>query len=173
MQWWRDAVIYQIYVRSFSDSDGDGIGDLEGVRARLGYLELLGVDALWLSPFYPSPMTDHGYDIADPRDVDPVFGDLAAFDRLVADAHAHGLQITVDLVPNHISSQHDWFRAALDAPPGSPERARFHFRPGRGPNGSLPPNNWTSVFGGPAWTPVRGPAAATGTCTCSPPTSRT
>ena len=150
-------MIYQIYVRSFSDSDGDGIGDLEGVRARLGYLELLGVDALWLSPFYTSPMTDHGYDIADPRDVDPVFGDLAAFDRLVADAHAHGLKVTVDLVPNHISSQHEWFRAALDSPPGSPERARFHFRPGRGPNGTLPPNNWTSVFGGPAWTQVRGP----------------
>lgn len=150
-------MIYQIYVRSFSDSDGDGVGDLEGVRARLGYLELLGVDALWLSPIYTSPMTDHGYDVADPRDVDPVFGDLATFDRLVADAHAHGLKITVDLIPNHISSQHEWFRAALESPPGSQERARFHFRPGRGADGLLPPNNWTSVFGGPAWTQVRGP----------------
>jgi alpha-glucosidase len=157
VQWWRDAVIYQIYVRSFSDADGDGVGDLEGIRARLGYLELLGVDALWLSPFYTSPMTDHGYDVADPREVDPVFGDLAAFDALVADAHEHGLRVTVDLIPNHISSEHEWFRAAVDSPPGSPERARFHFQPGRGPNGSQPPNNWTSVFGGPAWTQVPGP----------------
>ncbi len=157
MQWWRDAVIYQIYVRSFSDADGDGVGDLEGIRARLGYLELLGVDALWLSPFYTSPMTDHGYDVADPRDVDPLFGDLATFDRLVADAHEHGLKVTVDLIPNHISSQHEWFQAALDSPPGSPERARFHFQPGRGADGLQPPNNWNSVFGGPAWTQVRGP----------------
>jgi alpha-glucosidase len=160
VQWWSDAVVYQIYVRSFSDADGDGVGDLEGVRARLGYLELLGVDALWLSPFYTSPMTDHGYDVADPRDVDPVFGDLASFDALVADAHEHGLRLTVDLIPNHISSEHEWFRAALDSPPGSPERARFHFQPGRGPDGSLPPNNWTSVFGGPAWTQVPGPAGS-------------
>ncbi|HWM58660.1 MAG TPA: glycoside hydrolase family 13 protein [Pseudonocardia sp.] len=158
MQWWRDAVIYQIYVRSFSDADGDGVGDLEGIRARLGYLELLGVDALWLSPFYPSPMTDHGYDVSDPRDVDPLFGDLAAFDALVADAHEHGLRVMIDLIPNHISSEHEWFRAAVESAPDSPERARFHFRPGRGPDGSLPPNNWTSVFGGPAWTRVPGPA---------------
>jgi len=157
VQWWRDAVIYQIYVRSFSDADGDGVGDLEGIRARLGYLELLGVDALWLSPFYTSPMTDHGFDVADPRDVDPIFGDLDAFDRLVADAHEHGLRVTVDLIPNHISSQHEWFQAALDSPPGSPERARFHFQSGRGADGLQPPNNWTSVFGGPAWTQVRGP----------------
>jgi alpha-glucosidase len=157
VQWWRDAVIYQIYVRSFSDADGDGVGDLEGIRSRLGYLELLGVDALWLSPFYTSPMTDHGYDVADPRDVDPLFGDLAAFDRLVADAHEHGLKVTVDLIPNHISIRHEWFQAALDSPPGSPERARFHFQRGRGADGRQPPNNWTSVFGGPAWTQVRGP----------------
>lgn len=155
MQWWRDASVYQIYVRSFSDSDGDGVGDLDGIRARLGYLELLGVDALWLTPFYTSPMADHGYDVADPRDVDPVFGDLDAFDALVADAHEHGLRITIDLVPNHTSSEHGWFRAALDSSPGSPERARYHFRPGRGPDGSEPPNNWTSVFGGPAWTRVQ------------------
>ena len=157
MQWWRDAVIYQIYVRSFSDADGDGVGDLEGIRARLGYLELLGVDALWLSPFYTSPMTDHGYDVADPREVDPVFGDLGAFDALVADAHQHGLRVTVDLIPNHISSEHEWFRAAVESSPGSPERARFHFQPGRGKDGAQPPNNWTSVFGGPAWTQVPGP----------------
>jgi alpha-glucosidase len=159
VQWWRDAVVYQIYVRSFSDSDEDGVGDLEGVRARLGYLELLGVDALWLAPFFPSPMADHGYDVSDPRDVDPVFGDLAAFDQLVSDAHEHGLRVTVDLIPNHLSSEHEWFRAALESAPGSPERARFHFQPGRGPDGDEPPNNWTSVFGGPAWTRVPGPGA--------------
>ncbi|MEO6880024.1 MAG: alpha-amylase family glycosyl hydrolase [Mycobacteriaceae bacterium] len=150
--WWHDAVFYQIYPRSFADSDGDGIGDLEGIRNHLGYLELLGVDALWLSPVMRSPMADHGYDVADPRDIDPIFGDLAAFDELVVDTHAHGLKITMDLVPNHSSQAHAWFRAALAAAPGSPERARYHFRDGRGPNGSEPPNNWPSVFGGPAWT---------------------
>ncbi|SDD51835.1 glycoside hydrolase family 13 protein [Actinokineospora iranica] len=152
--WWHDAVFYQVYVRSFADSDGDGVGDLEGVRSRLGYLELLGVDALWLTPFYRSPMADHGYDVADPREVDPLFGDLAAFDRLVADAHAHGIKVTVDLVPNHSSDQHEWFQAALRAGPGSLERDRYFFRDGAGPDGASPPNNWTSVFGGPAWTRV-------------------
>jgi alpha-glucosidase len=161
-QWWHDAVVYQIYVRSFADADGDGIGDLEGIRTRLGYLELLGVDALWLTPFYTSPMADHGYDVADQRDVDPVFGDLATFDRLVADAHEHGLRVTIDLVPNHTSCEHDWFRTALDAAPGSPERARYHFRRGRGPNGDEPPNNWQSVFGGPAWTRVQDPDGSPG-----------
>ncbi|TQM14663.1 alpha-glucosidase [Pseudonocardia kunmingensis] len=162
MQWWRDAVVYQVYVRSFADGDGDGVGDLEGIRARLGYLELLGVDALWLTPFYTSPMVDHGYDVADARDVDPVFGDLATFDRLVADAHEHGLRVTIDLVPNHTSSEHEWFRAALDSAPGSPERARYHFRPGTGTNGAAPPNNWQSVFGGPAWTRVQDPDGGAG-----------
>ncbi|HEV2780490.1 MAG TPA: glycoside hydrolase family 13 protein [Actinophytocola sp.] len=152
--WWHDAVFYQVYVRSFADSDGDGVGDLEGIRSRLGYLELLGVDALWLTPFYRSPMADHGYDVADPRDVDPLFGDLDAFDRLVADARAHGIRITIDLVPNHTSDAHEWFQAALLAGPGSPERERYLFRDGRGADGSLPPNNWVSVFGGPAWTRV-------------------
>jgi alpha-glucosidase len=154
VQWWRDAVFYQVYVRSFADSDGDGVGDLDGVRSRLGYLELLGVDALWLTPFYPSPLVDHGYDVADPRAVDAALGDLAAFDALVDDAHAHGIRITVDLVPNHTSDRHEWFRAALASPPGSPERARYHFRPGRGDTGDEPPNDWPSVFGGPAWTRV-------------------
>jgi alpha-glucosidase len=157
VQWWRDALVYQVYVRSFSDGNGDGVGDLDGIRSRLGYLELLGVDALWLTPFYTSPMADHGYDVADPRDVDPLFGDLAAFDALVDAAHQHGLRITIDLVPNHTSSEHEWFRAALESEPGSPERARYHFRPGRGENGDEPPNNWTSVFGGPAWTRVPNP----------------
>ena len=152
--WWRDAVVYQVYVRSFGDSDGDGIGDLEGVRARLGYLELLGVDALWLTPFYPSPMADHGYDVADPRAVDPVFGDLEHFDALVAEAHAHGLRVTVDLVGNHTSADHEWFRAARESAPGSPERARYHVRPGlrRADGTTGPPNGWRSEFGGPAWT---------------------
>jgi alpha-glucosidase len=150
--WWRSAVFYQVYIRSFADGNGDGVGDLAGIRSRLPYLADLGVDALWITPFYPSPMADHGYDVADPRDVEPLFGDLAGFDALLADAHAHGIRVTVDLVPNHTSSEHAWFRQALAAAPGSPERARYLFRDGRGPDGSEPPNNWPSVFGGPAWT---------------------
>jgi alpha-glucosidase len=153
--WWHDAVFYQVYVRSFADSDGDGVGDLEGIRSRLGYLELLGVDALWLTPFYRSPMADHGYDVADPRDVDPLFGDLAAFDRLVAEAGEHGIRITIDLVPNHTSDTHTWFRDALSAGRGGAERERYLFRDGRGTDGSLPPNNWVSVAGGSAWTRVQ------------------
>ncbi len=152
--WWRDAVIYQVYVRSFLDSTGDGIGDLAGVRAGLPYLRKLGVDGIWLSPFYPSPQHDHGYDVADYRDVDPVYGDLDEFDRLVASAHRLGIRVLLDVVPNHCSSAHPWFRAALAAAPGSPERARFHFADGRGPDGSEPPNNWHAMFGGPAWTRV-------------------
>jgi len=149
--WWRDAVFYQVYVRSFADSDADGIGDLEGIRTRLGYLELLGVDALWLTPFYRSPMADHGYDIADPRDVDPTFGTLGDFDLLLIEAHKRGLKVTVDVVPNHTSNQHAWFKSAMAAAPGSPERDRYIFREGRG---DAPPNNWISAFGGPAWTRV-------------------
>jgi alpha-glucosidase len=152
--WWRNAVFYQVYVRSFADETGDGVGDLAGIRSRLAYLAELGVDALWITPFYPSPMHDHGYDVADPRGVEPVFGDLAGFDALLADAHALGIRITIDLVPNHSSHDHEWFREALAAAPGSPARARYLFRDGRGPDGSQPPNNWPSVFGGPAWTRV-------------------
>jgi alpha-glucosidase len=152
--WWRDAVFYQIYIRSFADGNGDGVGDLAGIRSRLRYLAGLGVDALWITPFYPSPMADHGYDVADPRDVEPVFGDLAEFDALLAEAHALGLRVTIDLVPNHSSHDHEWFQAALDAAPGSVERARYLFREGRGADGSEPPNNWPSIFGGPAWTRV-------------------
>ncbi|WP_280452204.1 glycoside hydrolase family 13 protein [Nocardia cyriacigeorgica] len=152
--WWETAVFYQVYPRSFADSDGDGVGDLGGVRARLDYLERLGVDALWICPVMRSPMADGGYDVADPRDIDPLFGGMAAFDALIAAAHARDIKITMDLVPNHTSDAHPWFRAALAAAPGSPERARYIFRDGRGPGGELPPNNWPSIFGGPAWTRV-------------------
>ncbi|WP_067461107.1 glycoside hydrolase family 13 protein [Actinomadura macra] len=153
--WWRDAVVYEIYVRGFADSSGDGEGDLRGIRSRLGYLRDLGVDALWLTPFYPSPLADGGYDVADYRDVDPRFGTLGDFDALVADAHAHGLRLIVDIVPNHTSDRHRWFRKAVAAPPGSPARDRYIFRPGRpgeGPGEEDPPNDWPSAFGGPAWT---------------------
>ncbi|WP_448624687.1 glycoside hydrolase family 13 protein [Geodermatophilus sp. URMC 64] len=149
--WWRDAVFYQVYIRSFADGNGDGVGDLAGIRSRLPYLAGLGVDALWITPFYPSPMADHGYDVADPRDVEPAFGDLAGFDAMLADAHRLGLRVTVDLVPNHSSDRHAWFAEALASPPGSAARARYLFRDGRG---AEPPNNWPSVFGGPAWTRV-------------------
>jgi alpha-glucosidase len=152
--WWRTAVFYQVYPRSFADGNGDGIGDLIGVRDRLDYLAELGVEALWLSPFYTSPMADGGYDVADPTDVDPMFGTLADFDGLVADAHGRGMKITVDIVPNHVSSAHPWFIEALAAAPGSAERARFIFREGTGVEGELPPNNWPSLFGGPAWNRV-------------------
>nr|WP_227425765.1 glycoside hydrolase family 13 protein [Pengzhenrongella sicca] len=151
-QWWRHAVIYQIYPRSFADASGDGIGDLPGITARLDHLVELGVDAIWLSPFYRSPQADAGYDVADYRDVDPLFGTLADFDELLAGAHALGLRVVVDLVPNHTSDEHVWFQAALAAAPGSPERARYLFREGKGADGAEPPNNWESLFGGPAWT---------------------
>ncbi|MFD5881211.1 glycoside hydrolase family 13 protein, partial [Streptomyces yangpuensis] len=150
--WWRDAVIYQVYVRSFADSDGDGIGDLRGVRSRLPHLARLGVDAVWLTPFYVSPQADGGYDVADYRAVDPLFGDLADADELVRAAHALGLRVIVDVVPNHTSEQHPWFRAALAGEPGA--RERYLFRRGRGAEGELPPNDWESIFGGPAWTRV-------------------
>ncbi|WP_432049403.1 glycoside hydrolase family 13 protein [Verrucosispora sp. NA02020] len=152
--WWRSAVVYQVYVRSFADSDGDGIGDLQGIRERLPYLRDLGVDALWLTPFYTSPMVDGGYDVADYRDVDPMFGTLGDFEAMITDAHALGLRIIVDLVPNHTSDQHPWFQAALAAAPGAAERARYLFADGRGEDGAQPPNDWESIFGGPAWTRV-------------------
>ncbi|MEE1649368.1 alpha-amylase family glycosyl hydrolase [Brachybacterium sp. J144] len=153
-QWWRDAVVYQVYPRSFADSDGDGMGDLPGVTARLPYLRDLGVDAIWLSPFYTSPQHDGGYDVADYTDVDPRFGSLADADTLIARAHELGLRVVVDLVPNHSSSEHVLFQQALAAAPGSPERDLYVFREGRGEHGELPPNNWTSIFHGPAWTRV-------------------
>ncbi|WP_214110867.1 glycoside hydrolase family 13 protein [Acrocarpospora catenulata] len=149
--WHRDAVIYQVYVRSFADGNGDGVGDLLGVRSRLRYLAELGVDAVWLTPFYPSPMADFGYDVADYRDVDPVFGSLGDARALIEEAHGLGLRIIVDVVPNHTSDRHAWFAAAVQAGPGSPERDRYIFREGRG-GGAEPPNDWESIFGGPAWT---------------------
>ncbi|MFI5664446.1 glycoside hydrolase family 13 protein [Streptomyces sp. NPDC051684] len=150
--WWRDAVIYQVYPRSFADSDGDGTGDLEGIRQRLPHLRELGVDAVWLSPFYASPQADGGYDVADYRAVDPMYGTLLDADAVIRDAHALDLRIIVDLVPNHSSDQHEWFKRAVADGPGSPLRDRYHFRPGKGANGELPPNDWESIFGGPAWT---------------------
>lgn len=154
MDWWRRAVVYQVYVRSFADGNGDGVGDLIGVRGRLRYLADLGVDALWLTPFYVSPMADGGYDIADHRAVDPALGTLGDAEALIADAHRHGLRVIVELVPNHTSSEHPWFAEALASPYGSPARDRYLFRRGSGSGGELPPNDWESIFGGPAWTRV-------------------
>ena len=160
--WWRDAVIYQIYPRSFADNNGDGMGDLAGISAKIPYLKNLGVDAIWLSPFYVSPQNDAGYDVADYRDVDPLFGTLEDFDSLLARTHELDVRVIVDLVPNHTSDRHDWFVSALAAAPDSPERARYIFRDGKGPDGSQPPNNWQSVFGGNAWTRTSGPDGAPG-----------
>jgi alpha-glucosidase len=156
-EWWRSAVTYQIYIRSFADANGDGIGDINGIRSRLSYLAALGVDALWINPWYPSPQADAGYDVADYRDIEPTFGSLDDGQALIADAHAAGLRILLDIVPNHTSDEHPWFQAALAAAPGSAERAHYHFRPGRGADGELPPNDWISDFGGSAWTRIDRP----------------
>ncbi len=152
--WWRDAVTYQIYIRSFADANSDGLGDVDGIRSRLPYLADLGVDAVWINPWYPSPQADGGYDVADYRDIEPMFGTLADAQALISEAHALGIRVVLDIVPNHSSDRHVWFQAALASPPGSPERARYVFRDGRGPNGDEPPTNWPSCFGGPAWTRV-------------------
>ncbi|GAB3617249.1 glycoside hydrolase family 13 protein [Okibacterium endophyticum] len=161
-EWWRSAVIYQIYPRSFADADGDGIGDLPGITSRLDALKELDIDAIWLSPFMTSPQRDAGYDVADYCDVDPIFGTLDDFDIMTAKAHESGIRVIIDLVPNHSSDQHEWFQAALAAPPSSPERNRYIFRDGRGEEGELPPNNWQSVFGGPAWTRISEPDGTPG-----------
>ena len=152
--WWRHSVVYQIYIRSFADGDGDGTGDIAGLRSRLPYLASLGVDAIWVNPWYASPMNDGGYDVADYRSINPLFGTLDEAELLIKEAGDLGLHLLVDLVPNHTSSEHEWFRAALAAEPGSPERDRYHFLPGRGHNGVEPPNDWQSVFGGSAWARV-------------------
>jgi alpha-glucosidase len=149
--WWRHGVVYQVYPRSFADGNGDGTGDIAGIRSRLPYLRDLGVDAIWLCPWYTSPLNDGGYDVADYRDIDPRFGTLAEAEAFIGDAHDHGIRVIVDLVPNHTSSEHEWFQEALRSEPGSAARDRYVFRTGRGPDGSLPPTNWTAVFGGSAW----------------------
>jgi len=161
-EWWRSAVIYQIYPRSFADLTGDGIGDLPGITARLDSLAALGVDAIWLSPFYTSPQKDAGYDVADYCDVDPLFGTLADFEVMQNRAHELGLRVIVDIVPNHTSDAHRWFQEAVAAPAGSVERARYMFRDGKGASGELAPNNWESVFGGPAWTRLTEPDGTPG-----------
>ncbi|MGH3387416.1 MAG: glycoside hydrolase family 13 protein [Actinomadura sp.] len=160
--WWRDAVIYQIYIRSFADGNGDGIGDIAGIRERLPYLRELGIDAVWITPWYPSPMADGGYDVADYTGIEPLFGTTADAEALIEEAHRHGLRLIIDLVPNHSSDQHAWFQEALRSAPGSEARARYHFRPGRGEDGELPPNDWQSVFGGPGWHRVTEPDGTPG-----------
>ena len=147
--WWKRGVIYQIYPRSFRDTNGDGVGDLKGIAERLEYLKWLGIDAIWISPIYPSPMADFGYDVSDYCSIDPLFGSLDDFDRLVAAAHAHEIKVILDFVPNHTSSQHPWFLQSRSSR-SSPQRDWYIWRDGK-PNG-LPPNNWLSQFGGPAWT---------------------
>lgn len=156
-QWWRRAVIYQVYIRSFADGNGDGTGDIAGLRSRLGYLRDLGVDAVWINPWYTSPLHDGGYDVADYRDIDRRFGTIDEARELIAEAHRHDIKVLVDLVPNHTSSEHEWFQAALAAGPGSPEAERYHFVRGRGDDGTELPNDWPSVFGGPTWTHVEHP----------------
>ena len=160
--WWQRGVIYQIYPRSFADSNGDGIGDLEGVRAHLDHLAALGVDAVWFNPWYASPQADAGYDVADYRAIDPVFGTLAEAEQLIREAHALNIKIIIDVVPNHSSDQHVWFQEALRTGPGSAARDLFWFRSGRGTDGELPPNGWQSIFGGPAWTRTTNPDGTPG-----------
>lgn len=160
--WWRQAVVYQIYPRSFADTDGDGLGDIDGITSRVPYLQQLGVDAVWLSPFYPSALADGGYDVDDYRNVDPRLGTLERFDAMVAALHAAGLRLIVDVVANHTSNAHEWFRAALAAEPGSLERDRYIFRDGRGQSGELPPNDWPSHFAPSAWTRIDEPDGTPG-----------
>lgn len=150
--WWQTAVVYQVYIRSFADGSGDGIGDIAGLTARLPYLAALGIDAVWINPWYPSPMADAGYDVADYRDIEPSYGTLADAEAFIAEAHGLGIKVILDIVPNHTSDLHRWFVAARNCDPQA--RERYLFRPGRGPDGELPPNDWQSVFGGPAWTRV-------------------
>ena len=151
--WWSESVVYQIYPRSFFDSNGDGEGDLPGITSKLEHVHSLGADAIWLSPFYTSPNKDGGYDVADPRGVDPRFGSLEDARKMIARAHQLGLKVLVDVVPNHFSDQHHWFKEAISSKAGSPERNRFHFYDAK-PDGT-PPNNWISLFGGPAWTQIK------------------
>lgn len=150
--WWQTAVVYQVYVRSFADGNGDGIGDLLGLRQRLPYLHELGVDALWITPWYSTPGVDGGYDVSDYYDINPEYGTLADAEAVITEAHRLGIRVIADIVPNHTSDQHPWFQRAIAADPADPARNRYWFRPGRGEHANLPPNNWLSLFGGPAWT---------------------
>ncbi|GMA96543.1 hypothetical protein GCM10025881_33670 [Pseudolysinimonas kribbensis] len=161
-QWWRSAVIYEIYVRSFADGDGDGTGDLAGVRSRLPYLRDLGVDAIWFTPWYASPLADGGYDVSDYRAIHPDFGDLSEAEALIREALALGIRTIIDVVPNHVSDRHAWFQAALAAGPGSPERERFWFRDGTGPAGDGIPTHWVSPFAGDTWTRTTSPDGTPG-----------
>jgi len=153
-QWWKSAVVYQIYPRSFADANGDGIGDLAGITAHLDHLSLLGVDVVWLSPVYPSPQDDNGYDISDYQGIDPTFGTLAEFDTLLAAVHDRGMKLVMDLVVNHTSDEHPWFVESQSGP-SSARRDWYWWRPAReGMAAGAPgaePNNWASFFSGPAW----------------------
>jgi len=160
--WWHGAAVYQIYPRSFRDANGDGTGDLRGIIDELAYVAALGVDAIWLSPFYRSPQHDSGYDVADPRSVDPMYGTLDDARELIEQAHARGMRVLVDVVPNHSSFEREWFQEALASLPGSAERSRYHFLDGRGPGGGTPPTNWQSMFGGSAWTRITEPDGTPG-----------
>jgi alpha-glucosidase len=151
--WWRDAVIYQLYIQSFADGNADGIGDIAGLRGRIGYLSALGIDAVWITPWFRSPLRDGGYDVADYRAIHPRYGSVAEGRELIEECHAAGIRVILDIVPNHTSSDHQWFVDALRSSPGSAERSRYHFRAGRD-DGRSPPNDWLSVFGGPAWTRI-------------------
>ncbi len=173
--WWKTAVVYQVYLRSFADSDGDGNGDIAGLTDRLPYIRDLGVDAIWLTPWYPSPMVDNGYDVSDYRDIDPMFGNLTQAQELIDAVHDHGMRVILDLVANHTSDQHPWFQAALAAPDGSLDRDRYHFRDGQGPNGDAHRTTGSARSGAsPGPGPhVRTERPASGTSTCSPPNSPT
>ncbi|MFM8329960.1 MAG: alpha-amylase family glycosyl hydrolase, partial [Actinomycetales bacterium] len=149
--WWRDAVTYQIYIRSFADSNSDGKGDIGGIRSRLGYLKKLGIDAIWITPWYPSPQKDHGYDVADYMNIEPDYGTLNDAEMMIKEAHQLGIRVIIDIVPNHSSDQHSWFQEAINSAPGSKQRDRYIFRDGKGENGDIPPNNWQAIFGGSAW----------------------
>ena len=153
-EWWQHGIVYQVYIRSFADGNADGQGDLAGLRTRLDYLAELGIDAVWINPWYDSPMRDGGYDVADYRKIAPRFGTVDEATQFIAEAHERNIKVIADLVPNHTSSDHAWFQEALAAGPGSPARDRYIFRPGKGPDGSEPPSNWQGVFGGPAWEQV-------------------
>lgn len=155
-EWWRTAVVYEVYPRSFRDANGDGVGDLEGVRRSLPYLEALGVDAIWFTPWYRSPLADGGYDVEDYRDIDPAFGTLEQAERLIAEAHERGIRTIIDVVPNHVSERHPWFQEALAAEPGSNARRRFWFHPGAGPGGNGLPTHWKNNFAGDVWTRTTG-----------------